>query len=392
MADHRFKRQRVNGCQETIEEDSTVGIAFDIEGSIKIGGKWDPESALAIQRVINNEIPHVFISNGGWGKTEEEYAAEISVGLSNARAEVEPNASLVKVDAKQVVLSYSPWLKDLAHLKDESILCVGIPREGVKNVMKSYGFTKAVHIQDYDAVHPLMNPFKNENTKMDTSKETWKEGFKAVCVLTDPPDYYEALQLVTDVLLSSRPGEVEFEKDHLIPIYFSNPDLLSKFKFANARFAQGAFQLALRELYTLRLHSLGADPTTVERRMKMWIQYGKPTALQYRFAMQRMLEQASATGERRIRRYYMVGDNPTSDMQGCVNMNEARGQLERWSHVLPGALNLPDISPWSGVLVRTGVYKDGDDVNGAIVVVNDVAESVDWIFRDSKLTCPHCGR
>jgi hypothetical protein len=36
------------------------------------------------------------------------------------------------------------------------------------------------------------------------SDETWNEGFEAVCIFTDPLNYFEALQIVTDVLLSSR--------------------------------------------------------------------------------------------------------------------------------------------------------------------------------------------
>jgi len=71
-----------------------------------------------------------------------------------------------------------------------------------------------------------MDPFKHENTRIDTTHETWNEGFKAVCVFTDPENLSMALQIVTDVMLSSQPGEVEYEEEHHIPIYFSNPDLL----------------------------------------------------------------------------------------------------------------------------------------------------------------------
>merc|ERR1719456_1023627 len=121
-------------------------------------------------------------------------------------------------------MSYTPWNEDLAHLKQSPVLIVGSPQEKVMNVVKSYGFERAVHLKDYDEKHPLMNPFTHENTTIDTTQETWTEGFKAVCVLTDPDDFFTALQVVIDVLLSSRPGIVEFEENHQIPIYFSNPD------------------------------------------------------------------------------------------------------------------------------------------------------------------------
>ena len=39
-----------------------------------------------------------------------------------------------------------------------------------------------------------------------------------------------------------------------------------------------------------------------------------------------------------------------------------------------------------GVLVRTGVYKEGDETNGAAAVVDGVAEAVDYILaREAKL-------
>ena len=35
-----------------------------------------------------------------------------------------------------------------------------------------------------------------------------------------------------------------------------------------------------------------------------------------------------------------------------------------------------------GVLVRTGVYKEGDDINGASTVVAGIGEAVDWILSE----------
>lgn len=49
-------------------------------------------------------------------------------------------------------------------------------------------------------------------------------------------------QIVIDVLLSPKPGEVEFDVAHNIPIYFSNPDLLWKTQYPFGRFGQGAFR------------------------------------------------------------------------------------------------------------------------------------------------------
>ncbi len=38
------------------------------------------------------------------------------------------------------------------------------------------------------------------------------------------------------------------------------------------------------------------------------------------------------------------------------------------------------------MLVRTGVYRDGDETNGAAVVVDTVKEAVEWILEREQLT------
>ena len=62
----------------------------------------------------------------------------------------------------------------------------------------------------------------------------------------------------------------------------------------------------------------------------------------------------------------MVGDNPTSDMEGVRRAN---------------IHHMGSTTQWRGVLVRTGVYKPGDETNGASVVVDGIAEAVNWILE-----------
>ena len=71
-------------------------------------------------------------------------------------------------------------------------------------------------------------------------------------------------------------------------------------------------------------------------------------------------------------RFYMVGDNPSSDMEGARRANIFhRGQ----------GTNVQ----WKGVLVRTGVYREGDETNGAAVVTDSVLQAVDWILEQEGL-------
>jgi len=225
-----------------------------------------------------------------------------------------------------------------------------------------------------------MDPNKIVDQCIDTRAERWDEGIKGIFVYNDPENLSMALQIIIDVLLSSRPGEVEYEEDHLIPIFFSNPDLLWKTQYPFGRFG-GAIRLALEALYVARLQSLGVNQSSVARRLEQWIQYGKPEVTQFGYAQQQLQGLAEATGGGKIARYYMIGDNPHSDMQGCTNMNaylreEASARPPEEASETLGAVS------WLGVLVRTGVYSDGDDINLAAAVVDDVYDAVEWVMGD----------
>jgi ribonucleotide monophosphatase NagD (HAD superfamily) len=56
-----------------------------------------------------------------------------------------------------------------------------------------------------------------------------------------------------------------------------------------------------------------------------------------------------------------VGDNHNTDIKGATKM---------------GALG----APWSSVLVRTGVWQEGQPDEGATTIQNHVADGVEWIL------------
>ena len=53
---------------------------------------------------------------------------------------------------------------------------------------------------------------------------------------------------------------------------------------------------------------------------------GKPTRISFEFAQTRLLEQAEKQGQQ-ITNFYMVGDNPRSDIQGA-------NSLKNWTSIL----------------------------------------------------------
>jgi ribonucleotide monophosphatase NagD (HAD superfamily) len=68
----------------------------------------------------------------------------------------------------------------------------------------------------------------------------------------------------------------------------------------------------------------------------------------------------------------MIGDNPHSDIEG----GKRRG---KFNQINSGKNN------WKTILVRTGVYKDGDSTNEADFVVNDFEEAYLLILKLENL-------
>ena len=296
-----------------------------------------------------------------------------------------------------MILSYTPWKTMLApEMTEQRVLLIGDPREKVLEVAHSYGLKYATHYQDYAIENDSINPFRaaksggtSHTAVAVASSKTSFSGkeptspkragsvpkdevpFAAILVMCDPYEWYEALQVSIDVLCSPTPLSLEFDPNAApMPIHFSNPDFLSKFEHPFPRFAQGAFKTALLALYTERLRFLRVPTETIDERIAVFRQWGKPTESTFRFVEKRLRELSPVSGEVGAERFYMVGDNPTSDIEGARRSNIY--------HRKSGTTS------WQGVLVRTGVYKEGDETNGAAQVVDGVAEAVDWIIAQEK--------
>ena len=71
-----------------------------------------------------------------------------------------------------------------------------------------------------------------------------------------------------------------------------------------------------------------------------------------------------------LRRVYMIGDNPESDIRGANNYQSPYGSV------------------WRSCLVETGVYAGGEPPEGARpdVVSKDVGEAVRWALKDAGWT------
>lgn len=201
------------------------------------------------------------------------------------------------------------------------------------------------------------------------------------------------MQLILDLLLSNsgilgtispKNGDKSLPKNgyqqhNQPPLYFSNPDLLWAAGYHLPRLGQGGFQHALAGVWS-RL--------TQGARLRRKV-LGKPSYLTYAFAEKRLKEyrrhlihQSAGKEEEEeiepentkqlphLRRVYMIGDNPESDIKGA---NDYRS---------------PDGTDWVSVLVKTGVFQDGYDLDTKPelrpdVIIDDVRNAVDWALQDA---------
>jgi HAD superfamily hydrolase (TIGR01456 family) len=386
---HRTAMSAAAKKQKTSGKDHLVAVAFDIDGVFKYGREWSPDGFAALQKLHSAGIPHVFVTNGGGGLLESTYAAGFASKVKGAA--VNPTGLEPLMSEANMILSYSPWKRALGpQLADRRVLLVGDPRDKVLQVAQSYGLKKAVHYQDYAKLHHTINPFRaaREDGASHTAVANAAEGpigshsvgtahfsdnddpFAAVLVMCDPYEWFEALQIIVDILCSPTPANSEYDASvPPVPVHFSNPDVLWKAQHPYARFGQGAFKIALRALYKTRLRSLRVPEEMHDDMLaSSFRQWGKPTDATFRFLEERLRDYCPPAGDGRVERFYMVGDNPASDIEGV-----RRANIFHKSQA--------NLVTWSGVLVQTGVYKEGDETNGAMTTVHGVAEAVDWILN-----------
>jgi len=206
IADNGTNRDSINEIKESILEAclssipqrklgrgklSLPAFVFDIDGVFKNGGKYAEFGAKAIRKLQRAHIPYVFMTNGGGGRTEKQYAEVMNEKLSQFDSERRGPAEYVREN--QMILSYTPFRTHLTHLKNEPVLIVGCPR--AIHTARKYGFTRAMALSEYARRHPTMNPFKKGGCEKDGKvittgiKERWNENFRAVLVFTDPQGY-----------------------------------------------------------------------------------------------------------------------------------------------------------------------------------------------------------
>jgi len=372
-----------NNTRRHLYQDATkLTILSSIDGVLLRSSTPIPAAREALSFLQQQRIPFILLTNGG-GKSEEERVAEVSDKLQ------------IPMDKSMFVQSHTPFA-EMTDLHDKTILVAGGDGDKCATVARGYGFKHVVTPADIVTAHPEIWPFAKVfadyyasfanplPAPIDTANKAASLRIDAMFVYNDPRDWGLDATLILDLLLSERGilgtlsphnanpalpnnGYLQDSQPHL---YFSNPDLWWAASYHLPRLGQGGFREAFAGLWasTTGNASLSTHQTIM----------GKPHQPTYEFAERllrkhrKTLFESEGVGVRGLndplRRVYMVGDNPESDIRGANGYRSPYGSV------------------WRSCLVGTGVYAGGGELaEGARpdVVCGDVGEAVRWALGDA---------
>ncbi|KIW07588.1 TIGR01456 family HAD hydrolase [Verruconis gallopava] len=376
----RYYSQPARPAPSSVPE---FGFAFDIDGVLLRASKPIPGAHEALSLLQSEQIPFILLTNGG-GKTEQERVDEINSKLG------------VQISTSNFMQSHTPFA-DLAQYKDKTILVLGGDEDKCRSVAENYGFGRVIVPGDLFVAEPSLWPFSRQfldfyrRFARPLPKPLYTPGadpssslkIDAVFVYNDPRDWGLDATIVLDLLLSkggvlgtisAKNGDASlpnrgYQQDGQPPLYFSNPDLFWAAKYHLPRLGQGGFREALEGLWAA---TTGGEKAGV-RLVKQVI--GKPYAMTYAYAeglmtrhREQMIKGKVDGPPEPLKRVYMVGDNPESDIKGGNDFKSPVG------------------TDWWSILVRTGVHQGGEPKWKPRVVVDDVYAAVKWALQNERWT------
>ncbi|ERF76201.1 hypothetical protein EPUS_07401 [Endocarpon pusillum Z07020] len=381
------------------KEPPDFAFAFDIDGVLLRSATPIPGASQSLAYLQQQQIPFILLTNGG-GKHESQRVSDLSRSLSLT----------TPLTTQNFIQSHTPYA-DFLHNSSSgaglsahsTILVIGGSGNQCRSVAESYGFKSVITPADIFTSYPEIWPFSSVFDSyyssfarplpkpINPTSPSSSLKIDAVLIFHDPRDWALDTQLVLDLLLSdsgilgtvsSRNGDKDlpnngYQQHDQPPLYFSNPDLLWAAGWHLPRLGQGGFIHSLEGIWRRLTHGAELRRTVI----------GKPSALTYEFAEKRLdryrrdlicqtmgSEMATPGTIRDLKKVYMVGDNPESDIMGANNHKSQRG------------------TEWVSVLVKTGVFREGEsrydfgkrpELKPRIIVEN-VRAAVDWALRKEE--------
>ncbi|KAK5111888.1 hypothetical protein LTR62_004620 [Meristemomyces frigidus] len=365
-------------CLQTKVHDQGIppyAFAFDIDGVLLRSSTPLPGARNALRYLQRQRVPFILLTNGG-GRSETERVQDLSEKLD------------VELDVSMFVQSHTPFA-EMEEYKggDKTVMVVGGDYDKCQRVASEhYGFGNVVTPADIVARYPDIWPFSK--VFMDYYKAFAKPlpspinpaasatlKIDGIFVYNDPRDWGLDSQIILDLLLSEQGKLGTLSKkngDKSLPnngylqdgqpsLYHSNPDLWWASSYPLSRLGQGGFRAAFEGLWSTVTGGAKLEQTVM----------GKPHQPTYEFAEKKLRRHRKALFGHvglndPLRRVYMVGDNPESDIRGANNYQSPHG------------------SEWKSILVKTGVYQEGTTPSvQPTVIVGDVGEAVRWAVEDA---------
>jgi HAD superfamily hydrolase (TIGR01456 family) len=293
----------------------SAGVVMDIDGVIYRSHQLIPGADTAVQHLVTLRIPFLFMTNGG-GKSEAEKAAELSELL---KCPIQPS---------QVLMAHSPMRLLVPAFGQQRVVVVGSPH--CATIAREYGFRRAMSIEQFQCEHPETVPLKRwGDLKRSPAGSVPFPEVGAIIQMNDPEDGLNDVQTILDILLAPK-GRVGpyVAGAQTTPYFVAADDLLWATEALLPRLGQGAF----REMMASVFESVTGQGLQTQL-------YGKPRAIAYAYAEQRLKSVSASIGWNPdlMRSIFMVGDNIDSDVVGA----NAAGGLWTSVHVLSGIGRAP---------------------------------------------------
>lgn len=241
---------------------------------------------------------------------------------------------------------------------------------------------KHVPLPDGKKIPILADPYNIKDIPADALK------IDHIFIWNDPRDWSVDVQIIHDLLISHqgylgtvspKNGDTSlpnngWQQDGQPGLWISNLDLLWKTNYSVNRFGTGAFMEALKGIWS----------TTTDGMDLAFDALGKPSNHTYKYAHERLLQyyhdmacnrgnspSHDASKCHPLRRVYMIGDNPESDIRGANDFNAEDG------------------TEWVPILVRTGVWRQTatgrEPKYKPAVIVDDVVDAIVWALRNEGM-------
>ncbi|XP_076447828.1 haloacid dehalogenase-like hydrolase domain-containing 5 isoform X2 [Babylonia areolata] len=398
------------GETEANNNEPDFGILFDVDGVLARGSTPLEPAKRAMQKLKDAnghlKVPCAFVTN--------------ACNRSHDKARQIGNWFDIEVSPDQVIHAPTP-AKLLRDLHDKHTLVVG--QEHRLDIAADLGFTNLCTLDDVKAAYPLLDMVDHENrVAVARGKYTENPNFprvEAVLLIGEPTHWESNLQLLMDLLLTEgKPTQAPTDPYSVpqIPVIACNMDLVFMAEACMPRFGHGAFLLCMEALYS-KLTGHDLQYTSL---------IGKPCEITYRFAEHTIANIAKRMGlQKPIKRLYFFGDNPHVDIVGAnlydrfikqqtftttnnnnimedsssnhsddtcstTSSTDSATSLPS-SRLIPTTVKLNEqtVEHCLSMLVGTGVYKHGTDINRKATDGKIVYHGHRDIAHEPQLTEPH---